>query len=749
MRRKLIARTAKLLSESKKSRRHQGIAVAYEHIPNDIDERNHGAIYAVVNINAPADKAEEAGEMIIDTFHGEFYQDLGRDPMSSFEAALSRVNEELAEITHQGNTAWLGNLNAVLAVLTDETLHVTQTGKAEAYLYRGGRASHITHDLAGDNVNPLRTFTNVASGELLEGDKVAITSPGVFFHISKDELQKYVQEFQPKVAISHIADLLEDNSGEVHPNAILLLEAITPEAASEETVQELDDEIWITEPAKPVQTAIEASAPVAKKTYSYTKRAFSAIGAFVANSIWPNLKKISRDGVDIVKHLPSKNEKVLSDTEESIITEGAKENLEDLTVNEVANELVAKPEVTSKNAIYIKETVKKPKFLKIDLSSTKGLTGRFTKMTSRFGKNKKAVLFAAIALVLILAGSLFGYWKVQSNAEKQELAEASLTEAENKFNTGQTQITSGDKEQADATLRSALALAEGLTSDANLATRAQELAAKIRTALDSAEGVIRAEALLFGDASQITGSNTFGPYLIGTNLYLISKESGSIASIGVSSGEVARVLDEPNIEGNITSATAVPVRSVLVFMTDAGKIYEFDTKDVKLNQQTVAGEFEKSAALASFSTNIYSLDSSTGKIYKRLKTSSGYGARTEYITDGSTANEAVSLAIDSNIYTMKANGEIIQYLGGKKQDYIVSGLIGTVASATSVFTNEDTTGLYELEGNASRVIRYDSDGKFLNQYVANSFKNATGLYVDDTAKTLYVVAGGKIYKSVL
>jgi len=752
MHKKLIARTAKLLSESKKNRRHQGIAVSYEHIPNDIDERNHGAIYAVVNITAPSEKAEEVGELIIDTFHGEFYQDLGRDPMSSFEAALSRVNEELAEVTHQGNTEWLGNLHAILAVLAGDTFHITQTGKTEAYLYRGERSSHLTHDLTGDNVNPLRTFINIASGELIEGDKIAIVTPGVFYHVSKDELQRYVQEFQPKVAISHLADLLEDNSGEIQPNSILILETITPEAASEETIPELDDEIWMSEPSKPVQTAIEASAPFVKKTLFYTKKTTSAVGHFLSKTVWPKLKSWSAEAVDIAKHLisretshPKKSGGVLSETKESIVSEGGKESLEDLTINEKTNEYVSEKQ---SNAIYIKETASKPKLLRIDLSSAKGITGKLREMTKKLGKNRKTVLYAAIAIVLVLSIGLFSFWKIRQEAETQKLAEATLTEATSKYDIGQTQISGGDKQQAADTLRSALTLTDGLKSNVKLKAQASDLAGKIQTSLDTAEGVIRAQAAIFGDSNQIVGNDTFGPFLVGTNLYVISKTDGSIASISINGGEVSRVLDKPSIEGKITAATAITVRSVLVMITDAGKIYEFDTKDVKLNQQTVAGDFEQAIALAGFSTNIYSLDTN-GKIYKRLRTSSGYGARTEYITDGSVASNAVSLAIDSNVYALKANGEVYKYLGGKKQDYNTTDLPMTISKANNVFTDENTVGLYELEGDASKVIRFDGKGVFVSQLVSDNFKSATGLIVDDANKVLYVLSGGKIYKTAL
>ena len=173
MRKKLIARTAKLQTEPKKGRKNKGIAVTYEHSPLDLDERNHGTIYAVININCQEKEAEEVAELIIDAFHGEYYSNLERDPLASFESSLGKINEELAEVTHQGKTGWLKNLNAVLAVLSGTTLHVTKSGKAEAYLYRGEKSSHISNDLAGDQVNPLRTFINIASGDLVEKDKIS------------------------------------------------------------------------------------------------------------------------------------------------------------------------------------------------------------------------------------------------------------------------------------------------------------------------------------------------------------------------------------------------------------------------------------------------------------------------------------------------------------------------------------------------------------------------------------------------
>jgi len=757
MRKKLIARTAKLLSESKRGRRHQGIAVAYEHIPNDLDERNHGSIYAVINVNAPAASAEEVTELIVDAFHGEYYQDLGKDPLASFEAALARVNEELAEITHQGNIHWLNNLNAVLAVLTDTTLHVTQTGKAEAFLYRNSRSSQITTDLAGDNVNPLRTFINIATGELLEGDKVAMATPGVFFHVSKDELQKYVEEFQPKVAISHLADLVESNTGEVQPNSILIIEAITPEAASEETLTDINDEVWITEQAKPMQTAIEASAPFAQKALYYIKKYWEATIAFVTLTALPKVGEAFTGAKDFAGTLidkekapkPVKKDKVIEETSESIISEGGKEDLEDITVNEKSNELIDEPISDSGNVIRIKETSNKPKWLKLEKINL-SLGGKFKedvqKITGGLFKKKRTVLIVAVIAVILLSLGIFGIWKTRETAETNKLAEASYTEAQSKLDIGKTQLASGDNAAAAQTLNSALVITTNLEKNPTYKDKATTLASSVQTTLDTAEGIVRVSPVQLADTASITGKNILGPYKIGTSLYAISKDNGSIAAVDTKSGESSNVLDKPSIDGKFVAATTVPTRSVLVLFTDKGSVYEFDTKDVQLNKQSTSGDVETPSAIASFSTNIYSVDKENGKIYKRLKTTGGYGARSEYIVDGSNVKGAIGIAIDSSIFALKPNGEVDKYISGKKQSYSLTNMPFAINSANSIFTNEDTKGLYITEGAANRIIRIDNQGKFINQYVSDGYKNMATVNVDDVAKIIYSAAEGKVAK---
>src|SRR5664279_2164835 len=118
MGKKLVSKTAKVLSETKKSKEKEAVAIAYEHIPRNPEEQTHGSLYAVLELEDKSGHAEEIAEGIIDAFHNEYYLDTDREPLASFESALAKINEELAERSGEGQINWLGKLNGVLAVLS-------------------------------------------------------------------------------------------------------------------------------------------------------------------------------------------------------------------------------------------------------------------------------------------------------------------------------------------------------------------------------------------------------------------------------------------------------------------------------------------------------------------------------------------------------------------------------------------------------------------------------------------------------
>jgi hypothetical protein len=178
-----------------------------------------------------------------------------------------------------------------------------------------------------------------------------------------------------------------------------------------------------------------------------------------------------------------------------------------------------------------------------------------------------------------------------------------------------------------------------------------------------------------------------------------------------------------------------------VLSTDSSDLYEFDTKESTIKKQDLSGDVEKITALTSYSTNLYSLTSS-GVIYKRLKTSTGYGKRIEYITDGTMA-AGVSIATDSSMYSLKENGNIVKYLAGKTQNFTVEYPF-TIEKGNYLYTTQDITNIYFADTANNRVISLSDKGKFGKQYVSDKFTNING--VTASSKNLFLSANGKIYK---
>jgi hypothetical protein len=109
-----------------------------------------------------------------------------------FESTLHRVNRALEELANIGNVDWLGTIDGAVCVISDASIHFSVTGSASILLLRDNALLDISEGLASPEAMeyPLKTFVDISSGELNDGDKIIITSKELLELISIDELQK-------------------------------------------------------------------------------------------------------------------------------------------------------------------------------------------------------------------------------------------------------------------------------------------------------------------------------------------------------------------------------------------------------------------------------------------------------------------------------------------------------------------------------------------------------------------------------
>lgn len=171
---------------------------------------NSGKIFINLEIqNNPVD-AEAIGEVIFDSIRKTFFADLEKDPYERFEEAIRTANKALIALKEEKVSKFIGNLHVLIAAIVGDTLYITQTGEAEAYLIRRRLCSPISENLSEDGVEDI--FTNIASGTIEPGDFVLFASTRLVRYVSKTDLAKLCSGAN---LISSLGELKDDLMTEV------------------------------------------------------------------------------------------------------------------------------------------------------------------------------------------------------------------------------------------------------------------------------------------------------------------------------------------------------------------------------------------------------------------------------------------------------------------------------------------------------------------------------------------------------
>ena len=149
-----------------------------------------GQIFINIEVqNNPVD-AEDIGAVIFETMQKVFFEDVEKEPYERFEAALKAINHVLKEFKSQKMSGYIGNMNVIIAAIIGDSLLLTQTGDAEAYLIRKKYVSVISEGLneeEGDDI-----FSTIANGQIEAGDMVLFSSARLVRYISKTDLGKAI-----------------------------------------------------------------------------------------------------------------------------------------------------------------------------------------------------------------------------------------------------------------------------------------------------------------------------------------------------------------------------------------------------------------------------------------------------------------------------------------------------------------------------------------------------------------------------
>jgi tetratricopeptide (TPR) repeat protein len=288
----LITRTAKLQPRVKRTKALPSFATTYVFEADDYPEL--GNLYIVLEVLVNAKQGQNLADLIIETAGDAYYNEESEHEklLPRFEKAIKATNKALAAYTDKGNGGWVGRLSAVIAVIAEDEIHVTQTGSAEAHLYRSSRVSHITDGLQSSGPHrPITTFGGIASGNLEAHDRLLIATPALYHQVPQADLKSIVEDSTANGAITKLSERIADDE-DADRVAALVVEATTADIMAMNVRPTEPEEVQVGQADKPLDIAKAAAGPAVDSILSKTKEMSAKASSHTRSKLLPRMREL-------------------------------------------------------------------------------------------------------------------------------------------------------------------------------------------------------------------------------------------------------------------------------------------------------------------------------------------------------------------------------------------------------------------------------------------------------------------------
>lgn len=713
---RLRTKIAKLLSSSRKPE--EGFAEVVEYEPRDFLERQHGNMYFVIEVASGSKNAITVGETVINTIKEEFYSDLTRNIILSFESSLRKANEELADITSSGETDWIGKLNVICAIISEGKLHLSKVGATEAYIVRGEKITHISEDGPtldeNDDLHPSKTFSTITSGKLNHHDKILLSTSDLLNHITVSGIKKILIENSPTNTTNKLKDLLKSEEA-IGAIGTLIIEMMTEEELSKETDEELE-EIWIDEGKNESPKEIFLGV-------------LASVGGFLSNSFTKIKTKLTPPDTKpkgFENRVPKKDEEIEKEEKEE---KNPKENKD------------KKLHLSDHNKDegffdFAKNYFKEFSFEKL-LSDIKKIYSNTASTLKKKSKDKNfKYLVAAIALIII--SIIFISSNYASSKNKAE-AKNKYEEAVSLYEKAENALVYEARAEAKEYLNESRALIAEAMKYKYYRNESLELASKIEKALKEADGIYEITA---NTLAEINNGSPQKIAILSKNIYIATEDKKIVI---INSETKDQDILETESETKFTHIVAQPTTKKIVLLNESSELYEIDTTTNKITKMESTGdEFIKADAIATYNSNIYLLSREQNQIFRYTRIITKYSSASKYVNDNTVnLTNATSISIPGSVMTIDNSGNITKMVKGKRQEFSLSGTTVSPQKITKIQSFEDDDSIYLLDQDLG-ILVYKTNGAYQKTLMPNNKQNFKDFVVDSTSGIIYLIDGNKI-----
>ena len=703
-------------------------------------EEKLGRLLAAVEVNNKDGIGEDFLDTLVHALQREYYRDPKRGILASFESALHQANLVLYDIAEHGVRDWMGSLHMSVLVLSGTTLHVSTAGEGIILLARRSRVTEVGSGLSHSPVvDPLRTFSQVASGVATKRDVLFIGTSHTSALFKSSDLTRFITDYSASTIAMRLQQLYQDQHNRL-PIAILVA-SILPQHLT----QQQDKSVSQHTAREPISASgslqPRQSLKISRSLFKHVLRLLGRIATYLwvkfRAVVWPFVKQGSRQGGKaLFKASRQAQRGVLAVTTKTVSRFKSQKT-------DVGEKVIKSPPLPT-GLLPGRET----------FSQMQSLPGRAVKvlLNSLNVMSTGSKVFAVLAIILAVAlmSSLFLLQKKRAEDAQFQLASELLHEARTKKEAADTALIYDNRDQARGLLNDSQELLDKLMATSLYEMQAKDLQSNIVVVQDRLDKITRVpvdDSLVIGDfSSNISQGSLKKLFYLNNNLYTFDSSNNSIVKM-TREGVVDIVSKSTQGIGFFTSGTTHEADKSLVLITDTPGIALYDTKTNLLHKQEI--DFPSSSpgiiSLATFGNRLYIYDRAANNIYGYSKTLRGYSGGNAWITDGEFSKETInSIGIDGYAYTLHEDGTINKLLKGAPVEFTLEKAGQGISGSSELLITENLRHIYVLDKETKRVIIFDTKGNLNRQIQLGEQSSPIDIAVDSDETTVYILDGTKV-----
>jgi hypothetical protein len=696
------------------------------------------------------------------------------------EELLKAVNQQLNAVSEAGETDWIGNLNGIIMIFSGEEVHFSQTGRCPAYLLQANRIRQITDDPAEQpaDAHPLKTFSNLASGQLKAGDVFLVANHDLYREISLDALRRIMNTATPYQASLAIAKELKQEKNQSVSGLIVKISETAPATAEPEAVLlEEEHQSWLRKFGRKVKPIAEqakvAGMAAATATVAATKQASEVVKEKVGPQAAALVEKgkqalASKDEAEAptpseapaVEAAPEPDaaaptpvpeespivERILPEKERAphlaAIAAAAEARLEEQETEDDFSSIIPPEERfledhsapiprTGMTAAAHQAGKKVSGLLTRSMPAVRLALARLSKWLSLPGNRKKAAL--GTGLILIILTVTIGVRAAhRPKTATNTLGNAAILQQLESLKIKLADAASAN--DADTAAPFAAEATQKLGELKNPSSAQQQQADALWSAIQKSVDTLTATTRFATSTTSYTLTGEARGFVTGLPYFYGWSPTGS-AVLRTGRGEAEQTQESIPLANPsdplIAMAKSSESDTVGYALSKQGLVFRLTQIGVDTFVKEVApveGEFAVGDAITTYANNVYILDGKAGLLWKYANTGTQYNKGVSMIDINKyDLKKGVSVSIDGSVYVLKSTGELLKFSSGKQEaSFALNNLpaIGAeLVQPVQVVTSDTMNSIYVLDAGATssawssaRVLEFNKSGGFIAQY---------------------------------